>query len=79
MSWFSEHKDALQLKHPNITASELTKLAMREYKSVIASGTMNGVVATTNSLQHKRKLTDDEVDSRATGVSKLAKFGFSKS
>lgn len=78
MSWFSEHKDALQLKHPNITASELTKLAMREYKSVIASGTMNGV-ATTNSLQHKRKMTDDEVDPRATGVSKLAKFGFSKS
>lgn len=36
VSWFQENKEALQAKHPNAKAQELTKLGMAEFKSLSA-------------------------------------------
>lgn len=68
MPWYQEHRDALQAEFPDAAPAELTKLAMRRYRESNVAST-----ASTN----KRKLSADD-GREPNGVSKLAKFGFSK-
>lgn len=67
MTWFSEHKEGLQSEFPEANTSELTKLGMRQYKTIMAKpdGISNG--------HQKRKMIEDE--ELTTGIAKLAKFG----
>uniref|UniRef100_T1GXD4 Uncharacterized protein n=1 Tax=Megaselia scalaris TaxID=36166 RepID=T1GXD4_MEGSC len=37
VSWFQENKEALQAKHPNASAQELTKLGMTEFRGLSAT------------------------------------------
>lgn len=71
MAWFSEHKEGLQGEFPEANTSDLTKLGMRQYKSIMAN---SGGVSTGH---QKRKLTEDE-ERPTTGIAKLAKFGSRK-
>lgn len=70
MSWFEENRDALQTEFPDAQPAELTKHGMRRFKTL---GTENGNASPSS---NKRKLSAEE--GRHSGVSKLAKFGFTK-
>lgn len=79
MKWFTENKPDLLIEHPDISAIDLTKIAMRKYKSFVADMKSNTPI---NS--NKRKTMDDENEQGAStskpqsGIAKLAKFGFTK-
>lgn len=81
MVWFNEHKPELQQEYPEAIAAELTKIAMKKYKSLNnqkdTMGTTTSAEATGNNSVHKRKLTDED-NKKPSGISKLAKFGFTK-
>lgn len=62
MDWFKEHKDEIQLEYPDAIAAELTKIAMRQFKSL-----------QNNPKNNKRKAEDDE-----SAAVKLAKYDFNK-
>lgn len=74
MNWFKANKEDLQKEHPEATGAELTKFGMRIYKSLTASGNSGN----TSQSNGKRKLDDSGSEEKTPGVSKLAKFGFSK-
>lgn len=84
MVWFAENKSLLQAEFPDLIAADLTKQAMRRYKTLKADGKDLTVAS------HKRKLTDDgsseteavgsngSENAKISGVAKLARFGFAK-
>lgn len=79
MEWFNDNKVDLMLEFPDISAAELTKFAMRKYKSIISEMKVDSAIKTGN----KRKTMDDEDTAELSmkpqsGIAKLAKFGFSK-
>lgn len=65
MAWFNEHKEGLQGEFPEANPNELTKLGMRQYKTIKANSVSNG--------HHKRKMNEDE-ERTTSGIAKLAKF-----
>lgn len=58
MDWFKEHKEELQLQFPDAIAAELTKIGMRQFKTL-----------QNNPKSNKRRAEDDE-----SAAVKLAKF-----
>lgn len=73
MKWFAENKPELLIEHPDIPASELTKIAMRKYKMFTAD------MKSDKTVNNKRKTMDDEDRIEGSTVkTKLAKFGFTK-
>lgn len=80
MQWYAENKPSLLIDYPDIPANELTKIAMRKYKSFVADMKAEHGNSIMHSSGNKRKMIDDEdiPSHSASGISKLAKFGFSK-
>lgn len=70
MSWFQEHRESLLTEYPDATPADLTKHGMRRFKAISAESSPTTVAGS------KRKLSAEE--GKTSGVSKLAKFGFSK-
>jgi len=62
MDWFKEHKEDIQSQFPDAIAAELTKIAMRQFKSLQS-----------NTKTNKRRAEDDE-----SAAVKLAKYDFNK-
>lgn len=62
MDWFNEHKEELQLQNPDAIPAELSKIGMKQFKSL-----------QNHSKSNKRRAEDD--DSAAV---KLAKYDFHK-
>lgn len=63
MSWFNKEKKNLEIEFPNKSSGELTKLAMRLFKS----------------RGNKRKLSDDQENQPTnTKQSKLSAFAYNK-
>lgn len=58
MDWYKEHKDDIQSQNPDAIAAELTKIAMRQFKSLQS-----------NSKTNKRRAEDEE-----SAAVKLAKY-----
>lgn len=80
MQWFNDNKPELVIEFPDISAADLTKVAMRKYKSIFGEKKADSAAIKTAT---KRKTMDDEGTAETamkpqTGIAKLAKFGFSK-
>lgn len=86
MSWYLANKEELKASNPDVNDKDLSALALTMYrdltkkqeipdfKETLDSSTNSPLSALTN---HKRKLEMN--DSNSSGVSKLAKFGFTSS
>uniref|UniRef100_A0A182QLY3 Uncharacterized protein n=1 Tax=Anopheles farauti TaxID=69004 RepID=A0A182QLY3_9DIPT len=75
--WYEEQREELQKRHPEATESELIVIGMREFKTHVQQKGGQTVGVGTPKASEKRKL--EETDQPQSGVSKLAKFGFTKS
>lgn len=69
--WFKENKAKLQNENPNATPQEITKLSVRKHKSVFINNTQKE----DRIASGKRKSEDSQLE---CGISKLAKFGYTK-
>ncbi|XP_053687150.1 WD repeat and HMG-box DNA-binding protein 1 [Sabethes cyaneus] len=70
MPWFESNKEQLKQENPDASDAELTKIGMRQFKTLHGSSSLPRVSS------EKRKLDDGERGE--SGVAKLAKFGFTK-
>lgn len=79
--WYAENKKQLEEKHPDISAEDLIKIGMREFKEI----SRTHVADQTNPFASKRKISEvypkegsEEWQQRGSIAGKLAKYEYNK-